>query len=235
MDTGAHVHAKAEELGSPPEPNAPAGKPTFFIVRYADDFVSLVEGTRDEAEAEHQALAEFLKEELRMELSMEKTAVTDVREGFDFLGYRVAQTRALYTGASVGNLFIPKSKLKDLRHKIKAMVRKTPTGEKLASLINKLNPIVTGWRNYYRYATGACDAFNTLDWWLWQRVGRWLKRKHKHASWTRMRCRYTGRRGNKGDWADGKTQLRPFAEGGTLHYPDRGMRIPNRWNADPDD
>jgi group II intron reverse transcriptase/maturase len=212
-----------------------AGKPTFFVIRYADDFVILVEGTQDEAEAERQVLAQFLKEELRMELSMEKTAITDVREGFDFLGYRLAQTRALYTGAFVGNLFIPKSKLKDLRHRIKVMVRKTPTGDRLANLINKLNPIVTGWRNYYRYATGASAAFSTLDWWLWQRLGRWLKRKHGHASWTRMRRRFTSRSGKKGVWADGNTRLRSFAAGGTLRYPDRGIRIPNRWNADPDE
>ena len=56
------------------------GKTAFYMVRYADDFVVLVDGTREQAEAEKLALAEFLKTELRMELSMEKTGVTDVRE-----------------------------------------------------------------------------------------------------------------------------------------------------------
>ena len=56
------------------------GKTAFYMVRYADDFVVLVDGTREQAEAEKLALAEFLKTELRMELSMEKTGVTDVRK-----------------------------------------------------------------------------------------------------------------------------------------------------------
>ena len=45
-----------------------------------------------------------------MELSMEKTKITDVREGFDFLGYRIAQRQMPSTGRHVGLLFIPKSK-----------------------------------------------------------------------------------------------------------------------------
>lgn len=120
------------------------GKPTFYLVRYADDFVVLVEGTREDAEAEKSALAEFLKTELRMELSMEKTKVTDIKEGFDFLGYRVAQTKALRTGHLVGNLFIPKGKLSDLRHKIKVMAKGMPTGRPLAHVIGRLNPILLG-------------------------------------------------------------------------------------------
>ncbi|MEO1088445.1 MAG: reverse transcriptase domain-containing protein [Acidobacteriota bacterium] len=101
------------------------GRPVSYLVRYADDFVALVDGTREEAEAEKLALAKFLKTGLRMELSIEKTKITDVKEGFDFLGYRVVQTKARNTGRRVGNLFIPKSNLNDLRYKIKVMVRGT--------------------------------------------------------------------------------------------------------------
>lgn len=208
------------------------GRPMFYMVRYADDFVVCTDGTREEAEAEKLALAEFLKTELRMELSMEKTKITTVEEGFDFLGYRVVQTKARRTGRMVGNLFIPKSKLRDLRHKIKARVRATPTGCRLANLIGSLNPIITGWRNYYRYATRACRDFTRLDWWMGQRVGRWLRRKHRKATWRELRCRFTGdRRGERGRWADGTTKLRFFREGGTSPFPHRGIRIPNGWNA----
>jgi len=108
-----------------------AGRPTFFVVRYADDFVVLVEGTVEQAEAERGALAEFLQRELRMELSMEKTRITDVGEGFDFLGYRVTQEPALHTGKQVGKLFIPKSKLKQLRRTIKVKVRGTRQADPL--------------------------------------------------------------------------------------------------------
>ena len=110
------------------------GRPVFYMVRYADDFVVLVDGTREQAEAEKLALAELLRTELRMELSMEKTRITDVREGFDFLGYRVVQSKAYRTGRRVGKLFIPKGKLNDLRYRIKATVKGIPTGWPLADV-----------------------------------------------------------------------------------------------------
>ncbi len=139
------------------------GRPSFYVVRYADDFVVLVQGTQQEAEQEREALAQFLKKELRMELSMEKTKITDVREGFDFLGYRIAQEKMPSSGRRVGMLFIPKGKSQLLRDKIKAKVRETPTGRSLADLIDDLNPVITGWRNYYRYASRAWKAFAKSD------------------------------------------------------------------------
>lgn len=210
------------------------GKPTFYMVRYADDFVVLVEGAREQAEAEKCALAEFLRTELRMELSMEKTRVTDIKEGFDFLGYRVAQTKALRTGRWVGNLFIPKSKLNDLRHRIKVMVKSIPTGCPLSKVIGRLNPILLGWRNYYRYATQACRDFHHLDKWIWERVGRWLRKKHRKASWRLLRRRFTiNALGQRQQWVEGSKRLRLLREGGTLRYPHQGIEKPNGWNAEP--
>ena len=185
------------------------GKTAFYMVRYADDFVVLVDGTREQAEAEKLALAQFLKTELRMELSMEKTRVTDVREGFDFLGYRVVQARALRTGHWIGKLFIPKGKLNDLRHKIKVMVKGIPTGCSLAEVISNLNPIIVGWRNYYRYAIRAYRECNHLDYWIWQRVGRWLRRKHGKATWPMLRRRfYLSAPGQRRQWTEGAKRLR---------------------------
>lgn len=211
------------------------GRPVFYTVRYADDFVVLVDGTREQAEAEKRALAEFLKTELRMELSMEKTRITDVREGFDFLGYRVVQTRALRTGHRVGNLFIPKGKLADLRHKIKVMVKGTPTGWPLSRLIGMLNPVLIGWRNYYRYATRAYREFFNLDYWIWQRVGRWLRKKYPKATWPVLRRLHLhGAPGKPRQWSEGTRRLRFLREGGTMRYPNQSIAKPNGWNAERD-
>jgi RNA-directed DNA polymerase len=209
------------------------GRPVFYTVRYADDFVVLVDGTREQAEAEKLALAEFLKMELRMELSIEKTRITDVKEGFDFLGYRAVQTKARRTGRRVGNLFIPKSKLNDLRHKIKVMVKRMSTGRALTDVIDKLNPILLGWRNYYRYATGASRVFHRLDFWIWQRVGRWLKMKHGDPTWPMLRRRYhLSAPGKRRQWTEGSKRLRFLSEGGTMRYPNRSIEKPNGWNAE---
>lgn len=206
------------------------GRPTFYMVRYADDFVVCTDGTREEAEVEKQALAEFLKTELRMELSMEKTKITALEEGFDFLGYRVVQTKARRTKRMVGNLFIPRRKLKDLRHRIKVMVRETPTGRSVAHLLGKLNPIITGWRNYYRYATNATRDFNSLDWWIWGRIGRWIRKKHRDRTWRALRRRFTDAAKSTWRWSENRVTLRSFAAGGSTRFPYRGIRIPNGWN-----
>ncbi len=209
------------------------GRPVFYTVRYADDFVVLVDGTREQAEVERLALAKFLKTDLRMELSIEKTRITDVREGFDFLGYRVEQTKARHTGRRVGNLFIPKSKLNDLRHKIKVMVKGIPTGCTLTTVIDKLNPILLGWRNYYRYATGAYREFHQLDFWIWERVGRWLKRKHGDPTWPVLRRRYhLSAPGKRRQWTEGAKRLRFLSEGGASRYPTQLIEKPNGWNAE---
>jgi hypothetical protein len=58
-------------------------------IRYADDFVVLVSGTREQAEQEKDELARYLHETMRLELSIDKTQVVDLIEGFQFLGHRV--------------------------------------------------------------------------------------------------------------------------------------------------
>ena len=214
------------------------GRPIFYMARYADDFVILVCGTRGQAEAEKQRLAAFLKTELRMDLSDEKTMITDVRDGFDFLGYRIAQTKARIPAKNghpryVGNIFIPKSKLNDLRYKIKVMLKAIPTGRTLSYVIGRLNPLLTGWRNYYRYATLACRDFHRLDDWIRSRVYRWLRKKYRKASRRYLRYRFMGKtRRDRNRWCEGMAQLRLLREGGTTHYPHRGIRIPNGWNAE---
>jgi RNA-directed DNA polymerase len=61
----------------------------FFPVRYADDFVVLVSGTQEPALEEKSALANYLHQVTGLELSPEKTRVTAVTDGFEFLGFHV--------------------------------------------------------------------------------------------------------------------------------------------------
>ncbi|MCL8487029.1 MULTISPECIES: group II intron reverse transcriptase/maturase [Bradyrhizobium] len=212
------------------------GRPTFQIARYADDFVILVTGTADEAMAERDKLATFLMQELRMELSLEKTLITGVADGFDFLGYRIIQTTALRTRHRVGNLYIPKGKVQRLRDAIKARITTYPTGESLTQLIRELNPIILGWRTYYRHATGASREFSKLDWWLSNRVLRWLRKKHRKAAWRTLRRYRVSSETNERKlvWGEGHVRLRSFATGGTMPYPWRGIMITNGWDDSPE-
>ncbi len=65
------------------------GRCVFYPVRYADDFLVLVSGTQEDALAERSALAEHLRLSTGLELSPEKTRVTAVTHGCEFLGFHV--------------------------------------------------------------------------------------------------------------------------------------------------
>jgi RNA-directed DNA polymerase len=207
------------------------GKPTFYMVRYADDFIVLSAGTKDDAEQEKANLASFLQKELHMELSEEKTLITDPRNGFQFLGYRMILARALRTGHLVGKVRIPKTKLQMLRDRMKSMTSMSTIGYDLGTLLKKLNPIIAGWRNYYRYAIGAAKDFAQLDRWLWHRLQRWFRKKHSRITAHEVRRRYARRDGPaRWTWGTEKETLRRFTSGGTARYIARGYRISNGWN-----
>jgi RNA-directed DNA polymerase len=212
------------------------GRPTFFLVRYADDFVILVTGNQEEADKEKAALAEFLQQQLHLELSPEKTLVTRAEEGFNFLGYRVVKEVAQGSGRLVGKLRIPKGNLQLLRHRVKRMTDRSTTGQSLDELLKTLNPLIAGWRNYYRYATGAWKDFMRLDRWLWQRIRLWLKKKHRGLTDWEIRQRFARREtATRWTWGDDQTLLRRFGQGGTARYRCRGTQISNGWNDEIDD
>lgn len=211
------------------------GNATFYMVRYADDFVLLATGTRADVEAERDALAQLLDDELRLELSKEKTLITSPQDGFVFLGYRVVQSKSYRKARLVGNLRIPKEKLNDLRREIKQRTARATLVRPLKELIWALNPLIRGWRTYFQYATGAYREFHSLDDWLWRRILRWLKKKHRKVGSWELRKRFSAGTTAplRGRWRDGKALLRQFSDGGTKRYRNRGIRIPNGWNAEP--
>lgn len=154
-----------------------AGRAVFFPIRYADDFVVLVSGTREQAEQEKAELAEYLRETMRLELSIEKTRIVDLTEGFQFLGQRVRYKWHPNFGY-MPRIEIPASKRADLRNLVKQQTGRKTTSWSLSQLLQKLNPILRGWGNYYRFCTGAGRQFGPLDYYVGDRIWRWLMKKH---------------------------------------------------------
>ncbi|HEY0522828.1 MAG TPA: group II intron reverse transcriptase/maturase [Stellaceae bacterium] len=154
-----------------------AGRPVFFPVRYADDFVILVAGTREQAEQEKAALADYLRESMGLELSIEKTRVSDPIEGFEFLGHRVRYKWHPRFGF-MPRIEIPTAKRADLRYQVKQMTNRSTTTWSLSHLLQKLNPLLRGWANYFRFCTGAGRLFASLDLYVGDRIWRWLMKKH---------------------------------------------------------
>jgi len=158
-----------------------AGRTVFFPIRYADDFVILVSGSKEAAERERLVLETMLKNEMGLTLSPEKTKITALTEGFQFLGHRVR----MYWDERYGwtpRIEIPKEKVADLKYKVKQLTKRSTTQWSLAQLLQKLNPILRGWANFYRYCTGAKKILSYLDWYVRDRIWRWLRNKYPKAN-----------------------------------------------------
>ncbi len=162
------------------------GVPMFFLIRYADDFVILVSGTREQAEHEKAELAVHLRRST--ELSEEKTRITDLTEGIEFLGQRICLERHRQFGL-MPRIEILKPRRPDLRQRVKQRTRRTTINRSMSHLMQKLHPILRGWGNFYRFCTGAGQLFALLDHYVGDRLWRWLMKKHGSLHRKRLRCR----------------------------------------------
>jgi RNA-directed DNA polymerase len=159
------------------------------FVRYADDFV-VTGATRELLEQKVKpALTAFLaKRGLR--LSEQKTVLTHIQEGFNFLGHTVRKygDKLLITPA--------KSKVAAVRKKIGALIH-AAVGLTQEALLRQLNPLLRGWANYYRNGA-AKRTFDKLDYYVYHRLWRWIQRRHPNKSTTWKRRRYFTAAGDKG-------------------------------------
>ena len=144
-------------------------KRTNPIVRYADDFVIIAKDEKT-ALAWKEEIKHYLKSEVGLELSEEKTSITEISEGLDFLGFNVRKydEKLLIKPA--------KENIKGFRQEIRETVKESQnlTGR---SLITKLNPKINGWGNYYRHVVSK-ETFGKQDNYLFRHTHKWVKRKH---------------------------------------------------------
>lgn len=143
--------------------------PKINFVRYADDFI--VTGVSKELlENEVKpAIIEFLKER-GLELSEEKTLITHITDGFDFLGVNIR----MYDGKLLTKP--SKKNYESIVLKIRDIVKKNPS-IKQELLIRKLNPIIIGWVNYQKHNVST-EAFQRLDFDIYQCLWQWCIRRH---------------------------------------------------------
>jgi RNA-directed DNA polymerase len=143
------------------------------FIRYADDF--LITGrSKEQLEQEVKPLVEQFMKERGLQLSAEKTVITHIEEGFDFLGQNV---RKYKEGKRYKLLIKPSKKnVKTFLEKIRDTVQANkalPAGK----LIVQLNRMIRGWANYHRHVVSK-DTFRDVDDAIYQTVRRWMKRRH---------------------------------------------------------
>jgi RNA-directed DNA polymerase len=148
-----------------------------LYVRYADDFVVLCNGTKAEALAIKQEIGELLRT-MGLTLSEEKTKVTHITEGFDFLGYRIIRSIGT-SGKLVPKVLIPEKAIKRFRDKVREMLAPSTTKESIGYTIQRLNWLTRGWCEYYRCTSSPSWAFGKLRYELFWDFAHWLGRKYK--------------------------------------------------------
>jgi RNA-directed DNA polymerase len=202
------------------------GLPNFRLVRYADDFVVLVHGTRSDAEALKPQIGELLASRLKMTLSVEKTHITHNVDGFVFLGFHI-QSKTRGDGRRVVLTIPAKQALASVMHKIKKLTGQGTTSLSLAEVLRKVNPVLRGWAAYFRYGASK-KTFSYLGWYAWWRLLLWIRRKHPHLTWKQLRRRYYG----ADRIAEDRMVLYNPAKMRVERYRYRGAQISTPWNMD---
>ena len=198
------------------------GLATYRLVRYADDFVVLVSGTRAHAEGLQEEVAAVLAP-MGLRLSAEKTRIVHIDEGFDFLGFRIQRHQRRGTVKRFVYTYPSKKALASVKAKVRSMTRGA-TDQSLDVLLHRLNPLLRGWTNYFRHGVSKA-TFNYLRAFTWRRVVCWLRHKHYRVSWRWLRWRYL-----PGWWpTEGEVALFDPAAMAVTRYPYRAARIPSPW------
>jgi RNA-directed DNA polymerase len=198
------------------------GLGNWRLIRYADDFIVMVRGTKDHAEALRTEAAAVLAP-IGLRLSPAKTTVVDLDEGFDFLGFRIQRHRQRGTDKRYVYTYPSKKALASIMGKVKTLTSR-PSHQNLASLLLQTNRAMRGWCMYFRHAASNA-TFSYLGQYAWRRTLAWVRRRHPGRTWKQLRRRY---------WP----QWQPTEDGITLLKPDaipirryryRGQSIPNPW------
>jgi RNA-directed DNA polymerase len=176
----------------------------IHLIRYADDFI-VTASNKNILENKVKPLIERFLAVRGLSLSLEKTRISHISEGFDFLGQNIRMF-------SRGKLLIrpAKAAIKSVKDKLKGIIVKH-RGSQAAVLIRNLNPVITGWANYHRHACSK-KTFNLLDRILWRNIWNWARRRHNNLSYRKIVSLLFMSIGNRkwqffGNFDDGKTIL----------------------------
>jgi RNA-directed DNA polymerase len=150
------------------------------LVRYADDFI-ITGSSKELLEVEVKPRVEAFLAERGLQLSQEKTRITHISEGFDFLGQNVRK----YDGKL---LIKPSAKnIKSFLDSVRETIR-VNRSSKQETLIDLLNPMIRGWANYHRHVV-AKKTYAAVDHHIWRALWRWARRRHpnKLPEWVRQK------------------------------------------------
>ncbi len=163
-------------------------RPKVHLVRYADDFI-ITGNSKEYLETEVKPVVTAFLSERGLALSPDKTRITHITEGFDFLGQNIRQYK---------NTVLTKPAKKNVKaflEKVRTTLNRNKAVAQLV-LIAQLNPIIVGWANYHRHAA-AKETFNKVDHEIWRALWRWCCRRHPDKGRRWIKRRYFHQEGNQ--------------------------------------
>jgi len=200
------------------------------VIRYADDFIITAKSKELLEDVIKPVVIEFLKER-GLSLSEEKTKITRIDEGFNFLGQNVRKYD--------GKLLIKPSKdniqffLQNIRETFKKH-----RGSKTIALIGDLNPKIRGWANYHKHVVSS-KTFGYVDNCIRNELWRWMRRRHRNKSTGWLMKKYLSKGSKPGrfsivvkDKKRGTSKMYELVNASSIHIK-RHIKI--RGNANPFD
>jgi RNA-directed DNA polymerase len=199
------------------------GLPNYRLSRYADDWCLMVHGTRDDAAALRDEIAGVLSG-MGLRLSPEKTLITHIDEGLDFLGWRIQRHRKKGASRCYVYTYPSKKALMAVKDKVRALCRQD-VNLPLEVLLHRLGRMLRGWTAYFRFGVSHA-TFSYLRAFLWRQVIGWLRRKYRQSNWKELRRVACG-----GGWWPATPEVTLFdpAKVRTIRYRYRGAKIPTPW------
>jgi RNA-directed DNA polymerase len=161
---------------------------TLMLTRYADDWVAIWNGSRERAEEIKAEIKTFFADQLQLRLSEEKTLITHIDDGFNFLGYRLQGDKRWSDGQWCFFSRVPEKALKRFREKVEEILRHTFTDEVAA--FTALSGLIRGWGNYYAYAAES-RLMDSLDAFIYQRIWRYCLEKNQKVGAKTVYHKYT--------------------------------------------
>ena len=120
-----------------------------------------------------QELNNWFKETSKFELSKEKTQIRFIREGFDFLGFRIISL--LKNGNYITKIYPQKASVKKITQNAHNIIFSNKAA-RAEWLILKLRPVLLNWANYFKYSD-CSKTFNKLDYTIWKMLRKWINRR----------------------------------------------------------
>lgn len=154
----------------------------FRVIRYADDWVIPCQ-SRQHAQRALELTREIIEQDMDLHLHPEKTKITYIKQGFEFLGYLFKEGYSLYTFPAIRAIKAFKQKVRQITHRLRPL--------KMSEIIRQLNLVIRGWGNYFRLGM-VKHLFWLLDCWI-----RWRIRAFRTKCWawycTTIGKKYTSR------------------------------------------